>query len=97
MLPALCLLLAQLVVTRQLERSVQRLLVIAAVHDEPEILCEREFLRLDEVLATDGDRVHPDLVRDQVDHPLDKMGCLRAARSAVGIGRHLVGEHSYRA
>ena len=97
MLPALCLLLAQLVVTRQLERSVESLLVIAAVHYEPEILRKRKFLRLNEVLATDGDRVHPDLVRDQVNHPLDKMGCLRAARSAVGVGRDLVGEHSHRA
>src|SRR5438445_1797685 len=93
LLPTLDLLLAQLVVARQFERSVEALFVITAVDDQPEVLREREVLRLNEVLAPDRDRVHADLARDQVNHPLDKMGRLRAAGSAVGVGRHLVGEH----
>ena len=92
-LPTLDLLLTQLVVARQFERSVEGLFVITAVDDEPEVLREREVLRLNEVLAPDRDRIHADLARDQVNHPLDKVGRLRAAGSAVGVGRHLVGEH----
>src|SRR5438445_723382 len=88
---------ARLIVARQLERSVEALFVITAVDDQPEVLRERKVLRLNEVLAPDRDRVHADLARDQVNHPLDKMGRLGSAGSAVGVGRHLVGEHPDRA
>src|SRR5436309_2148186 len=55
--------LADVFVADQLERPVERLVVVAGIDDEPEVLGEGKFLRLDEVLAPDLDGVHLQLAR----------------------------------
>ena len=91
-LPPLGLLAAQLVVAGNLERLVERPVVVARVVDEAEVVGEWKLRG--EVLAPDLGRVHADLVGDEVDRPLDEVRRLRSARTAIGIGRGLVGEDS---
>src|SRR5438445_398424 len=67
-LAALFLLSAQLLVTRDLESLVQLLLIGAGVVDEPEVARVREIG--DEVLTPKRNRIHLELVGEQVDHPL---------------------------
>ena len=54
-------------------------------------------LRPDQVFSAQFDAVEPQLSRRLVDQPLDRIGHLRTARTAVGVGRHSIGEHRSRA
>jgi hypothetical protein len=92
LLPRLLLLGAELLVADDLERLGERLLVVAAVEHQAGRRRVGELLLLDEVLPPDLDRVHAELGRDLVHHPLGDERGLGAARAAVGVGRHLVRE-----
>jgi hypothetical protein len=65
-------------------------MVVAGVDLEPGGKRRRELG--DEVEATDLDRVLADLACERVDRALDRVRCLRPARTAVCIGRRRMGE-----
>ena len=90
------LLAPHLVVAEQLQRLVEAGVVIAGVHDQPEVLRERELLFVGKVLAAQLDGVHLQLDREQIDHPLRDVGGLGSSCTAVRVGRDLVGEHADR-
>ena len=75
----------------ELEGAVERPLVVARVVGQPARGRVREAG--DEVPAPDLDRIDPELVGEQVDHPLDEMRGLGTAGPAVGVDRRRVGEH----
>ena len=76
--------------SRDLERLVERRVVVARVDREPGGDRRRELR--DEVLPAQLDRVHVELARERVDRPLDRVGRLGPAGAAVGVGRRRVRE-----
>ena len=97
LLAQLGLLLAELRVSRKLQRLVERFLIVARVDHQSEVLREREVLGLDEVLPANVDRIHLQLERDEVDHSLDEVGRLGPPCPPIWIGGDAVGEHADRA
>ena len=82
----------QLVVAGGGQGLVEHGLVVAAVVPAAGGGLERERIGGDEVLAADLDRVHADLVGEQVDHALDGRGGLGPAGAAVGADVGGVGD-----
>ncbi len=87
----LCLLGAELFVTRRGQHSVEGFLVLAGVVGSAGVSGHRERTRLDEVLAADLSGIHPDLPRSHVDDPLDQLGGFGPACATVRTDRGRVG------
>ncbi len=87
------LLLAELVVADRLHGPLQGGGIVAAVELQAEAGGVGELLRLDQVLHPQLGRVHAELLRQDVDHPLDHVDRLRhPQRAAIGDApRRLVG------
>src|SRR5262249_41440568 len=81
------LLATESLVVDELERAVERALVLAAVVGEAgeDAGVVREGVRLDEVLPPHVDRVEPELAGHEVDRPLDRVRRLRPPGAAVGV------------
>ena len=95
-LPLLGLLLPEIGIPDLLHRLLQGRRIIAAVVLPAERRTVRELLRRDEVLEPQVGRVHLELLRQHVDHALDRVGRFGdAERAAIGdaAGR-LVGVHA---
>ena len=84
---------AQPVVVEQLLGPGRGRLVVARVVGQAGHGGERELLVLDPVPLAQLQRVHAQVRGEFVHHPLDGERGLGAARAAVGVGRHLGGEH----
>ena len=79
-------------VARALEEGVERLPVVPAVVARAPRGLVRELVRRDEVRPPDLGRVEADLSGEAMDHPLDEVGALGAARPAVRRRPHRVRE-----
>lgn len=77
---------------RDLERLVQRALVVHVVHGSRRRL-ERERIRLDQVSTPHLDRVHPELGGHQVHRPLHERDRLRPSGASVRRHRRRVRHH----
>ena len=76
-----------------LQRAVQRRLVVARVVRDAVRRLVGEVARRDEVLAPQLEGVHPQLLGELVDHDLEHVRHLRSARSADRVGEELVRQH----
>ncbi len=79
-----------------LHRPVHVLGVAAAVIEHADPVAVRHGGRLDQVAAPQLDAVDAELDRGRIDQPLDRIGHLRTARAAIGLGRHRVGVDRHR-
>jgi hypothetical protein len=66
---------------------------IARVVHRAHLRLVRELVRWDEVLPPHVGRIHLQFARQHVHRALDKVGRFRTPRSAIRVGRRLVGEH----
>ena len=83
---------AQLRVIDQLQRLVERGLVVAAVvrqHADTGVV--RKIVGLDEVLAPHLGRIDPGGGRDQIADPLDHIGGFRTTGAPIGVDHRGVG------
>ena len=92
-LARLLLLLAECRVIEGLQRLVERAGIVPAVVEEGDGCLVRELLLGNEVLAADLQRIHSQLGRGQVHHPLQQIGGFRAPRAAIRVHRRRVREH----
>src|SRR4029077_6324077 len=81
---------AKVLVVGELERLVERSVVVAGVVDEPEVVGEWELGR--EVLAPDLRGVRPDLAREEIHRALGEVGRLGPAGAPIRVRRRLVGQ-----
>ena len=91
--PTALLLGATLLVAAQLERLVERPLVVAAVVGQPGHCGVRELRGLDHVAAPDLDGVEADLRRQGVHRSLDRVRRFRTSRASVRVGGRHRREH----
>ena len=84
--------LAQLLVIGDLQRHIQRFLVIAAVVDQPRRSGIGEIVGLREIFPAHLHRIFLQLRRHQIHHPFDQVSGFRPARAPIGVGGHFVGE-----
>ncbi len=90
------LLLAQSAVVRRLEREVERALVVARVVAGTRGRGQRERVRREEVAPPHLGRVVPELGREEVHRPLDRLRGLGSAGAAERARRGRVGDDAHR-
>ena len=93
LLAGLLLLLAEGAVIEALQRLVQRRLVVPAVIEQGDGRLVRELVLGDEVLPPQVQRIHRQLLRGEVDHPLHQVARLRPTGAAVRVHGRRVREH----
>jgi len=86
------LLAPELFIAGKFQRFVERPLIIAAVVDKPRCGLKREFLGSRKVFPPHFHRIDFQFLRYPVHQPLDDVGRLRPAGTAIRVRGHFVGE-----